>query len=85
MNKRNLKSVNTPGGAVIGYCRLSSTAQLQRSGDYSSLEAQAQQIREYCHREHPDWLPYLEVVQEVKSARDTNRPELQKILQRVHQ
>ena len=81
MWKRKSKQQATPTGRVaIGYCRCS-TEEQSRSSDYNTLQAQEQLIREYCAREHPEWT--LEIVHEVRSAKDTNRPELQKILQRV--
>ncbi|MCX7992040.1 MAG: recombinase family protein, partial [Fimbriimonadales bacterium] len=66
---------------AIGYCRCSTEEQAHRSSEYNTLQAQEHQIREYCLREHPDW--ELEIVHEVRSAKDTNRPQLQQILKRA--
>ena len=75
------KRVHNTGRIAIGYCRCSTEEQQRSSSELNTLEAQEQMIREYCSRSHPDWV--LEVAHEVRSAKDMNRPELQRILQRV--
>ncbi len=82
--KQQLKlTLQSPKRVAIGYCRCSTEEQSLRSAEFNTLQAQEKMIRNYHAIYHPEWT--LEIVHEVRSAKDTNRPQLQKILQRVQQ
>ncbi len=78
---RRALAVQSTNRVAIGYCRCSTEEQSRSSSELNTLQAQEQMIRNYCLTFHPEW--QLEIVHEVRSAKDTNRPLLQQILQRV--